>query len=337
MLRLFNRKSKENVLNDLNNGSSENSNNSSNEDSKINSKALIDDYKFINYGSNYIQERMSNLMDNEITISTSIRDVSKAFNVVSGSIGNIKSVFDDFNNSFNSFSNISNNINSAIDTSIKYVDDAHNINKSLKEKMYEIEKNMNEFINLFDNLKVSFEAVNKLSKNIQYVADQTNLLSLNASIEAARSGEAGKGFAVVANEVGKLSESTRNLVDGINKKMSEMNENVNNLNSSIDLSKKALSDGLVFTEKTESSFNNIINNSNNVKGLNSEMTNSMDTTKHKLHEISFDVDGIVTSSETVKDQIKKLDMQASEKSIIHSDLTNFMDQLEAISLENMCK
>jgi len=77
-----------------------------------------------------------------------------------------------------------------------------------------------------DDIETQMDDVNKLLSEISGIADQTNLLALNAAIEAARAGEAGRGFAVVADEVRALSRNSNNLNDKIRDVVDKSKSNI---------------------------------------------------------------------------------------------------------------
>lgn len=197
-----------------------------------------------------------------------------------------------------------------------------------------IQKITNQIFVLLDKTKV----INEITEVLYSIAKQTNLLSLNASIEAARAGDAGLGFAVVAQEVRKLSEESRTASENISHSIQDINAELSNLKDIIttssdtfDYQKNTVKEVVTSFEQINGHVENFVTSQNNFNKDFHEIADEKDILIDSINSIA----AVIDESSATTDDVATLTMNQTSTAIlikkISTALTEKMASLEEIT------
>lgn len=199
------------------------------------------------------------------------------------------------------------------------------------QAMQEIEGSVQEAKKVVHDLNVKSAQINDMLEIIKDIADNTNLLSLNASIEAARVGEAGRGFAVVAEEVKKLAQRSSESVGHIASTIVEMKKSIAETIGAMDKSMQKVVEGNDIALNTKKVFGEIIQavslSGNAVGEINAAVTKQMDS----LEGIIASADEMDKTSEKVLAMVETAALNTQYTKTSLDVLANVSKDLQVIS------
>lgn len=172
------------------------------------------------------------------------------------------------------------------------------------------------------------EKIGEIVNVIDEIADQTNLLALNAAIEAARAGEQGRGFAVVADEVRKLAERTTKATKEIADMIKTIQNDTHSAVNAMTEGTKEVENGIDSSERAGIVLNKIISIMEKVTSSSLQVANASKEQTSATEEISKNLDGINTVAQQSTQSIHQISEVAENLQNIVRNLSSLVKQFE---------
>ena len=232
-------------------------------------------------------------------VTNAVEDISK------GAVSQAENVENSLSNTIEmgeSIDDISSSVKDLSQAATEMLHDANRTVDAINELMTQNQKVMNAMEEIHTQVQATNEAVKSISEAsnaITSISEQTNLLSLNASIEAARAGDYGRGFAVVATEIGQLATQSKDASVSINE----------------------IVDKLV--EESQRSVETI-----------ERLNNAFDNQNTQLHSTKNDIDGVVENVNHVDISTKSIADKVALLNNLKGSFNDIISELSAISQQN---
>lgn len=225
---------------------------------------------------------------------------------------------------FNEIAEISSDMTNLVE------DGAENSGKVV-DQIQGVETSVENTATLVKEMGKNFESIKEMVTVITNISDQTNLLALNAAIEAARAGEAGKGFAVVADEVKKLAEMSRTSAEEISGHLQKFSHITDRLLVEIDMTTSDVKEGTMAVGEIGQRLNQILTSVLNVN-------NRIQDDSAVVEQMSAGAEQILASTEEMSrlvndtsDYAKHLASASDEQTLVVDDLTKAVEELDSHS------
>ena len=210
------------------------------------------------------------------------------------------------------------------------VDEARGQMGDLDQVSGQVQKSFDAMAETFAQLESAIRGIQQSLNKIVSIVDQTNILAINASIEAARAGAAGRGFSVVADQVKRLAKEIKVLAGEVNSGVNDVEGSAGQLNERILLSQETLGQGVGIVSQTDESFRKITEAAEGAVAVQSEISGVIAVSQQELQDIRQFFSHIKDQYQEVVQHIDSASRLGTTKSAMFEDIDNMLSQVPPI-------
>lgn len=220
--------------------------------------------------------------------------------------------------------NVSNSTSSASDEGKQ----AKNVVEESVESIRTLARDIEESSEVVENLNTEAESIGTVLTVIRGIAEQTNLLALNAAIEAARAGEQGRGFAVVADEVRTLAARTQNSTEEIQTMIEKLQSGTSKAVQSMETSRKNSETTVAKAAQTGELLDNISVSVTEVDNMVAQITRAVDQQSEVTNDVNDNINNIVKTTHDVSTATDETTQHSQGLNKLGQDLAGLVKQFK---------
>ena len=288
------------------------------------------DYHSILHIARSLEDYQKKLAEKEVESLQELHEVETTFDDVMNENAELHNTMTAFSDVFDMVGKSAEHLGTVKQDILDSVKEAQDDVEELRTSSSRVKDSFVEIEEGFNGFRRSVEQIDECMGQIVAIANQTNMLALNASIEAARAGDQGKGFAVVATEVKNLAEEIKDLVEVVEERLNEVRKGTSDLTTSIESSQQALEDSVASVDKTHTTFDRINEAAGGADTVQAEITDAANKAQQEISEGDREFADIDREYRLLREHIANASSCGTMKSGMFESMENMISQIKPI-------